>query len=109
MEHYEGMIYDISGYVYGRTWEFTKGFYLSRKYHGRDLDMLKTIIEQDFKDGSLDSGYGFESLIGAVLYVTSIDTRIIDDKEFHNTQVSSYTIGELPDNYEEIIEHYERN
>ena len=55
------------------------------------------------KDGSLDSGMGYESVYGAVLRAKIEDIKIIDDKEYINTSYQILTIGKVSRHEREAI------
>jgi len=47
--------------------------------------VLNTKINEALKDGSIDSGMGYESLIGAMMVIEIIETITIDNKEYNNS------------------------
>jgi hypothetical protein len=55
------------------------------------------------KDGSLDSGMGYESLIGARIDIEVITTIIVDGKEFVNTEYETELIGVLTDEEKDFL------
>lgn len=78
--------------------------YEARRLTGTSLEDIK---EQATKglDGSLDSGMGYESLIGAVLQVHIITKIEIEDKIFENIEYETISVGELTDEQYEFLEN----
>ena len=77
--------FTAKGYVLGNCWGGGIAGYTSRTITGTSL---KDIKEQaiDGLDGSLDSGMGFESLIGAKLHIRVDTTKVIGGKNYVNTE-----------------------
>lgn len=95
------IIYRATGNVWGNYWGGGQGRYTANAIDANSKEELDKKINQALQDGSLDGGMGYESLIGAVMFIDTIDTRIIDDKSFVNVDTSTEVYGDLP---EEIIE-----
>lgn len=83
------------GVVLGRTWMFNKGFYPTVILRGDTIEEIEKEAKERLKDGSLDAGYGFESLIGAVLLVEEIITVVIKGEEFKKSNYNTIELGEL--------------
>ena len=102
----EKFSYDSTGLVFGNLWGGWKGSYPARKLHAETLEDL---IKQANKglDGSLDSGMGFESLIGAMLFVTKKTVIMVNEKPFSNQEyLEPVFVGDLTDEQKEfLIEH----
>lgn len=96
--------YEATGNVLGNLWGGGQGGYSASPVNGNTLEELLTKAEDMLADGSLDSGMGFESLIGALLKVSTITTVIIDGKEFTNTEIETYFIGDLSEKEIEFLE-----
>lgn len=94
--------YVAEGLVFGNLWGGGKGSYRSTKLTDTTLEGL---LEQATKglDGSLDSGMGYESLIGALLDITTVTTAIIDGKEFINKESEIRFIGDLSDKQQDFL------
>ena len=88
--------FESKGTVLGLLWGGGTGAYPARKLTGKTKE---DILKQATKglDGSLDSGMGFERLIGAELFITKITTTKIKGKEFTNKELEYEFIGELTD------------
>ena len=96
--------YNAKGHVYGRTWMFNKGSYPMEQII--DLDSKEDVIEvaeQMLKDGTLDSGFGFESLLGAVLDIEEKSYLEYEGEIYTRSTYEFHTIGEIPDEVEENI------
>lgn len=98
----ESVKFTATGFVYGNYWGGGKGSYPSRKLEANTReDLLKEANEG--LNGSLDSGMGYESLIGAILHVTKITTIDIDTRLFINKETETEFIGDLTDEEQDFL------
>jgi hypothetical protein len=97
--------FEAKGIVLGNYWGGGKGSYTSKRIKANTLEELLTIATKMLDDGSLDSGMGYESLIGALLEVSTITTVLINDKEFINTETEIHFIGDLSEEESEFLEN----
>ncbi len=95
--------YKIKGFVYGNYWGGGKGSYRSESYQGDNLDKLMKEIKGDLKTGVLDSGMGYESLIGAILEIETIETIKHNGKEYSNSEFEIEFMGDLTLEEEESL------
>lgn len=87
--------YTAKGTVLGNLWGGGKGAYPTTVITGDSMEEVIEKAEKALNDGSLDSGMGYESLIGAVLDV-EVKTRInIEDKPFFNREWEQITVGKV--------------
>jgi len=88
--------YKSSGLVYGKYWGEGEGSYTAKTFQSNisEEDLINQNLEA-LKSGSLDSGMGYESLIGAILLIEIITTTEIEDEVFTNTKSSELFIGDL--------------
>ncbi len=97
--------YKSDGLVLGNYWGGGSGSYAATTLHS---DISKEdLIEQNKKaleSGSLDSGMGYESLIGARITIETKTTTLIEDKEFINKEYETIFIGELSETDIEFLE-----
>lgn len=102
----EKVTYKSNGVVLGNYWGGGRGSYAATTFHS---DISKEdLIEQNNKalaNGRLDSGMGYESLIGALITIETISTLTYKDKPYVNIEYEDEFIGELT---EEEIEFLER-
>lgn len=91
------------GVVYGKYWGSGKGSYPARKLEANTKEELMKQAN-DGLDGSLDSGMGYESLIGAFIQIQKETTIIVDDKPYINFEYECEFIGKLTDEEKEILE-----
>jgi hypothetical protein len=96
--------YQAKGHVLGNMWGGGSGAYPTIKFQTDTKEELLKQANEALNDGSLDSGMGFESLIGAILDITAITTIDFEGKEFTNEEMESEFIGTLTDVQ---IEHLE--
>jgi len=97
--------FEAKGIVLGNYWLGGKGGYAAKRINANTLEELLTIATKMLDDGSLDSGMGYESLIGALLEVSTITTVLINDKEFINTETEIHFIGDLSEEESEFLEN----
>ena len=92
-----------AGVVIGNCWGGGSGVYPAEKLQANSKAELLKIANNRLVKGSLDSGFGFESLRGAVLGITTITTVIIDGKAYVNKEYESEIIGIVSDDELEQI------
>lgn len=96
--------YNATGAVLGRSWGGGQVAYPSEKLTGYDTkEALIKDAEEQLKNGSLDSGFGFESLKGAVLIIEEVSTVVIDKKNFHHEEYETVSIGDVTENEEKFL------
>ena len=83
------------GLVYGALWGGGEGAYSSITLHGKYLKPLLKNAEKNLQ--GLDSGMGFEEILGALLTVETITTIIIDKIEYNHSDFHDEIIGDLTD------------
>jgi hypothetical protein len=87
--------YKSKGVVLGNTWGGGRGSYPTIGIKCDDLEHLIELNKEALKDGSLDSGMGFESLIGALLNIETIRTIEVDGRLYTTTETENLLIGDL--------------
>ena len=99
----EKFSYDSTGLVFGNLWGGAKGSYPARKLTAETLDDLMAQANEGL-DGGLDSGMGFERLLGAVLFITKKTTITMNEKPFCNKEsLEPVFIGELTDEEKDFL------
>lgn len=96
--------YSSSGYVLGNYWGGGKGAYPARQFLADSEEELIKLNEDALKDGSLDSGMGYSSLIGAYLLIRETKSFMYNEEEFKSFNFYPITIGELSDKEIEFLE-----
>jgi hypothetical protein len=72
--------YHASGVVYGKYWGGGSGWYDATDFTDyKSIDDLQTAIQRALLDGGLDSGMGYEKLIGAKMTIIKEDRMSSDD------------------------------
>jgi len=89
--------FTAKGQVLGNYWGGGRGAYPTIKFKANTKEELTKQINKALKDGSMDSGMGYESLIGAVLDITTTTSVEIDGKTFTNEESELETFGSLTD------------
>lgn len=95
--------YTATGIVWGNCWGGGKCGYAAEKITGDTLGEVKAEAERMLKDGSLDSGMGFESLYAATLNVKIETIKEIDGKEFIHTDYTVLYLGAVTENEEVFL------
>jgi len=87
--------YKATGFVLGNLWGGGQGAYRTIEFEADTKEELMDKAKVALEDGSIDSGMGFESLVGAVLDITETTTVEIEDEIFFNEKYIFDTVGEL--------------
>ena len=87
--------YSATGHVLGHFWGGGIGAYGSKKITSDTKEELLDKAKKMLDDGSLDSGMGYESLIGACIEITCKTVVEIDGKDFVNKEYEVEFIGNL--------------
>jgi hypothetical protein len=87
--------YKAHGLVLGNNWGGGRSSYDSVSLESDTRDKLIAEALTKLKDGSLDSGMGFESLRGAILNVMTIRTITYNGLEFVNKTHDIQFVGKL--------------
>lgn len=87
--------YKAEGFVLGNYWGGGRGSYKAVTIEHYDLDHLNKVINEKLLDGSLDSGMGYESLIGAIYDITVIRKIEVDGLIYTNHQSIVKFFGKL--------------
>lgn len=85
------------GMVLGNYWEGGCGSYPTVFFYGETIEEVELQANKALKDGSIDSGMGFMSIIGAFLYVSVFTYIEIEGYTFNHEEKSSLVIGDLTD------------
>lgn len=80
--------YYTEGYVIGDDWYDQRCTYPAERIAADTYDELVRKVNEEFEKGSLDSGFGFQRLVGFELEVYIISTVNINGLEFSRTDWS---------------------
>ena len=105
--------YIATGAVLGNLWGGGKGMYPSEKIlNTTEKQTEKNIIklaETKLENGTLDSGMGFEGLIGALIEIETIQTIEWNEKQYKSYEYEFFFIGKLTKNEEKELVNYFQN
>lgn len=87
--------YSAKGYVYGNLWGSGTGAYPARKLEAPTKKKLVEQARAALENGSLDSGMGFESLIGAILEIKKTIAVEVKGKWYTRYEYSTVFLGNL--------------
>lgn len=97
--------YLAKGHVLGTLWGGGKGAYPTEVLQGKTLKEIVKSVKQGLKDGSLDSGMGFESLQGAIMKITKVTEIILEGKTFTNKESEIVFVGDLDKKEKDFLEN----
>lgn len=95
--------YRATGIVLGNCWGGGICGYAANEINANSLRELREEIAEQLESGSLDSGMGFESLIGALMCIETIDIREIDNKTFTAIDYEDEFFGDITPEQEELL------
>ncbi len=95
--------YKATGIVLGNCWGGGQAGYAADEINANSLRKLRKEIERQLGNGSLDSGMGFESLIGAIMVIDTIDSREIDGKTFVAHDYEDEIFGDVTPEQKEML------
>jgi hypothetical protein len=96
--------FECTGLVLGSLWGGQDGSYPARKINANTRQEILEKATDMLNDGSLDSGMGFESLMGARLEVKCIETIKIKGREYENENTEVIFAGDLTPEQQEFLE-----
>ena len=96
--------FTAKGQVLGKLWGGGEGVYPTIKFTGDSKEEILEKANAALNDGSMDSGMGYESLIGAILVVKETTKIIVEGKVFTNDEYEDITIGKLKDDQLQFLE-----
>ena len=97
--------YKSSGIVLGNFWGGGSGSYPAKKFEATTRKGLIETNMEALADKSLDSGMGYESLIGAFIEIKTVHTIKVKGKLFTNVESELETIGELTEKQKDFLEN----
>tara|TARA_Y100000310_G_C20501580_1_gene724266 strand:- start:516 stop:839 length:324 start_codon:yes stop_codon:yes gene_type:complete len=89
--------FKAKGMVIGNYWGGGKGGYPARQITSDTKEQLFKDIDNALKNGSLDSGMGYESLIGAVMEIETTEYITENNKEYSKKDYELKSFGNLTD------------
>lgn len=95
--------FKAKGMVLGNLWGGGKGAYPTIEVAADSREEVHSLIKIHLNSGSLDSGMGFESLVGAVMIVTKITRIEVDGLPFSNRQEEVELFGDLNEFEQEFL------
>lgn len=95
--------YVASGLVYGRYWSGGEGSYKAKNLENNSKRKLLEEAKEKVKSGALDSGMGYETVLGAILELTTIATIMIGGKEFTHKDSEIVFVGELTETQQDFL------
>ena len=95
--------YKASGIVYGNLWGGGRGAYPAEVLNHSDINGMREQILNGIREGWLDSGMGFDGLIGSLMNICTIETVEIDGKEFVNKEYNIEYFGSLDEKTKDYL------
>ena len=94
--------YRARGMVIGNLWGGGIGGYPSEELKAKTKEDILKQANKGVKEGTLDSGMGFDGLRGAVLNIEEIETIEKNGKKYSRSEYIMETIGNLTEREEEL-------
>ena len=101
--------FKATGYVLGNCWGGGKVAYAAKPLQGETREAIIELALEGIKDGSLDSGMGFESLIGAILNIEEFKTVEVEGKNFYRSDYETMYVGELSESEQDFLDEVWNN
>lgn len=95
--------FKAKGMVLGNLWGGGKGAYPTIEVAADSREEVHDLIKLHLGSGALDSGMGFESLIGAVMIVVKTTRIEVDGLPFSNRQEEVELFGDLDEFEQEFL------
>jgi len=95
--------WSAKGYCYGNYWGGGKGAYRARNFVSSSKEDLIDQINKAVADGSIDSGMGYESIIGAIMEIRRYTTIEIDGDEYNNNHTDIEMFGDLSESDQDFL------
>jgi hypothetical protein len=95
--------FTAKGFVLGNYWGGGQGAYPTTRFTANTKEELLEQANKALKDGSIDSGMGYESLVGAILEIKCITKVEIDGQDFFNHEIEEEFIGKLNDDQADFL------
>ena len=97
-------VWSATGLVYGIDWGFNYIAYPSISFQNDSYEGLLAEANKALANESIDSGMGFESIIGALLEITCETSIEIEENTFINYTKTTVFIGDLTEEQQEFLE-----
>ena len=97
------MHYYSTGYVLGNLWGSGQAGYVAQQINSSTKEGLIKKATEMLDNGKLDSGMGFESLIGTLLFVETKTTKTIDGIDYIHSDYEYISIGDLTKDQVEFL------
>jgi hypothetical protein len=95
-----------TGFVLGAYWGGGAGAYPTISFEADSKEALLEQANVALANGSIDSGMGFESLVGAVLTVTKETVIEFEGDEYVNEKLSLDYIGDMTEEQISFLEEF---
>lgn len=95
--------YKAEGLVYGKYWGGGEGAYKAESYHADTLEKLTADIMKDIESGAIDSGMGYEKVLGAYMIIDTITDLDVDGKIFSNVETDGQFFGDLDEKQQDFL------
>lgn len=95
--------YKATGYCIGNAWGGGRIAYQSVEYKADTMEELKVKVDKGIENGSIDSGMGFESVVGALMFVTKEKSILIGTDTYVNFTYSHEVYGDVTEEEIEVL------
>ena len=95
--------YIAKGLVYGKYWGGGEGSYQATNYTAKTKKTLDKMINKGVANGTIDSGMGYEEVLGAFMSIEEITTIKKDGKDYNHSEFDSEFYGNLSEKQEDFL------
>lgn len=95
--------YRSTGLVFGNYWGGGRGCYPAVNLMGDTKEIIMEEAKKKVENGSLDSGMGYESLIGAVIEIEEIKIIVFEGEVFYKSEFETEFVGDLTEEQRDFL------
>lgn len=88
-------IYKAKGLVHGKYWGGGEGSFEAENYEAKTKNKLDKMINKGVEEGTIDSGMGYEKVLGALMVIETIETINKEGKEYKRSEFDDQFYGDL--------------
>ena len=88
-------LWSAKGIVVGRSWYGKRGYYDARPIAADTKEELYSRVWEAIEDGSIDGGFGFQEVLGAILWVNCQTTIEVDGVSYYRNDGDYEVFGDI--------------
>jgi len=95
--------YKATGLVYGKYWGGGEGSFKAENYEAKTKKTLDKMINKGVDNGSIDSGMGYQEVLGVLMDVETIETIEKNGKEYQRSEWEQEFYGDLSEKQQDFL------